>query len=80
MDDQRMDPARPEQDRRSDVDADREDQPWDATRAADPDGMPAAAFDRRTMDAQGGEAERDDDVDADDADSPLDAAFTPRSG
>jgi hypothetical protein len=55
-------------------DVEREDEPWDATRAVDPDGMPAAAFDRRTMEAEGGEAERDD------TDSPLDSAFSPRSG
>jgi hypothetical protein len=33
----------------------------DAQAPVDPDGMPGAAFDRRTMEAEGGEAELDDD-------------------
>jgi hypothetical protein len=33
----------------------------DAQARVDPDGMPGAAFDRRTMEAEGGEAELDDD-------------------
>ena len=36
--------------------------PAEADDRIDPEGMPAAAFDRRTMEAEGGEAERDDDT------------------